>query len=78
MERNSKVGRVAILQKMFVIFQSFTIVKPMPLFLTYAKLSVLNFFILLKNICEKVNFSKNLKDRHFLMGGPTNVIFGLF
>ena len=37
----------------------------MPLFLTYAKLSVLNFFILLKNICEKVNFSKNLKNRHF-------------
>ena len=78
MERSSKVGRVAILQKMFVIFQSFTVVKPMPLFLIYAKLRVSNFFILLKNICEKVNFSKNLKDRHFLMGGPTNVIFGLF
>ena len=50
----------------------------MLLFLTNVKLSVLNFFILPKNICEKVNFSKTLKSRHFLLGGSTYIIFDLF
>ena len=43
------------------------------IFLTYVILSTLNSFILLRNICEKVN----LKSRHFLLGGHTNIIFNL-
>ena len=39
----------------------------MPVFLTKIKLSILNFFILPKNVCEIVNFSKTLKSRHFLL-----------
>ena len=60
------------------MFQNFTVVKPMPKFLTNVKLSVLNFSILTKNMCEKVNFPKTLKGRHLLLSGPTNIISGLF
>ena len=45
---------------------------------TNVKLSVLKFFILLKKICEKVNFFKILKGRHSLLGGCMNIIFGQF
>ena len=29
-------------------------------------------------MCDKINFSKTLKGRHLLLGGPTNIIFSLF
>ena len=41
-------------------------------------LNVLNFFILPKNIFEKVNIYKILMGHHFLVVGCTNIIFSLF
>ena len=43
--------------------------------LTNVKSSVLNFFILSKNICENVSFVKTLKDLHFFLG---DITLGLF
>ena len=43
-------------------------------------MSVLIFFVLPKNICEKIFFFKILKGRYFLISGGKNenIIFGLF
>ena len=78
MEQKSKLDGPQFREKLFVIFQNFMVVKPMPLFMTNVQLSVFDFFILSKNMCEKVNFSKTLKGRHLLQGGPMNIIFGRF
>ena len=42
------------------------------------KWSILNFFILKKNISKKVDFLKILKGCQFLLGGLTKIIFGMF
>ena len=66
-ERYSKLDGPQVREKLFVIFQNFTVVKPMPIFLTNVKLSVLNFFILSKIMCKKVNFSQNFKGPSFVV-----------
>ena len=48
------------------------------MFLNNLEMSVLNFFILPKNVSEKVDFSKILKGRNSLLGSSINFILSLF
>ena len=72
-ETKQHVEQPAISRRMVCFTSNFQSYK------TSAILSVLNFFVLLKDICKKTNFFKILKDRHLLVDGCcTNIIFRLF
>ena len=71
-KRNNMLNNPQFHEGWFALLQIFRAIKLLSI------LSVLKFFVLPKDICEKTNFFKILKDRHLLVDGCcTNIIFRL-